>query len=288
MSERALAERSAGLTDRGRRRVNEDALLIATLPDGAELVAVADGMGGHSAGAVASQRALEVLQSSLSAGVELRDAVLQANTVVFEEAVAHADRQGMGTTLVALLRQSDRYTVINVGDSRAYRIDETGIRQLTVDHSFIAEAVRSGQLSAEDAERSRWRHAVTRAVGTEPALEVDSFGPFSATEEHVVLLCSDGIHRVLTEDTLRTTMAGAGSPDSVVRALAAAAYDAGSDDNMSAIVVRFDGAEYARRAAPAPRRRLPRLSRWTSIEIALTMVGVITVIIYLFVLLGVM
>jgi protein phosphatase len=259
--------------------------LIASLPDGSDLVAVADGMGGHSGGEVASHRALEVLQKSLAEGVELPDAVQRANSAVFEEAAANEDRQGMGTTLVALLRQGDRYTVINVGDSRAYRLDGTGVRQLTVDHSFVAEAVRSGQLTAEDAERSRWRHAVTRAVGTEPMLEVDSFGPFDATEDHTVLLCSDGVHRVLADDAIRSAVAGASSPDGAVRALAAAAYDAGSDDNMSAVIVRFGGRR--RRVLRArPKRRVPNPNRWTTAEIALTVLGLITVIIYLFILLG--
>lgn len=234
-----LTERSAAVSERGRRRVNQDAVLVATLSTGAELAAVADGMGGYAGGEIASSRTLEVLRASLEAGRDFADAVRAANAAVFQEASRSKKHRGMGTTLVALLRRGPHYIVVNVGDSRAYRVDEAGIQQLTLDHSFVADAIRAGQLSAEDAEKSRWRNAVTRAVGTQPELDVDTYGPFDALEPHAVVLCSDGLYRVVSDDDLRQAVMDATAPDQAVRELAAAAYEAGSEDNISVVMLRF-------------------------------------------------
>lgn len=238
----------------GRRPVNQDAVLIADLPHGGELVAVADGMGGHAAGEVASRRALEVLQEALAGGAELQDGVLAANVALFDEASIHAEHHGMGSTVVALVRNGTSYVVANVGDSRAYRIDGDGVLQLTQDHSFVAEAVKSGQLTVEEAEKSRWRNAVTRALGTERAVQVDCFGPFDAIAAHTVLLCTDGLYRVLGEADLQELSLRTADPSSAAEALAAAAYDAGADDNISVAVIRFGqqtpGSGSKSRAAP--------------------------------------
>jgi protein phosphatase len=238
--ERAFVDRCAALTERGRRRVNQDAVLIAELDAGRELIAVADGMGGHAAGEVASHRALEVLKAALERGVDLADAVRAANRALIDAATTHPEYQGMGTTLVALLRDGAHYLVANVGDSRAYRIDGTGVAQLTEDHSFVAEAMRSG-LSAEEAEKSRWRNAVTRALGTEQELEVDCYGPFDVAEPHAIVLCTDGLHRVIPAQDLGRVVLGASAPDSAVRELTLSAYDRGSDDNITVALIRFGG-----------------------------------------------
>src|SRR5688572_16974246 len=239
MEDLPLDRRSAFLTDRGRRRENQDAVLVETLPGGAELVVVADGMGGHSGGEIASSHALAALRAALSTDDDLAGAVRVANATVYQEANASTDFQGMGTTLVGLLRRGRHYSVVNVGDSRAYRVDAAGIRQLTEDHSFLADAIRSGQFSLEEAEKSPWRNAVTRSVGTEPELEVDLFGPFDAYEPHAVILCTDGVYRTLSDDDLRRLITEASRPDEAVRAIVAAAYESGSDDNISVALVQF-------------------------------------------------
>lgn len=304
--------RSVAHSERGRRRVNEDSVLVAPLDGDAELAAVADGMGGHAAGDVASRRALEALHGAVAAGADLIDAVRAANAAVHAEALARPEHAGMGTTLVALLRRGDRYFVANVGDSRAYRVDDSGVRRLTEDHSFVADAVRSGRLTAEEAGRSRWRNAVTRAIGTEPEIDVDLFGPFDAATPHTVVLCSDGLYRTLPEQRLRDVSTGA--LEHTARALADAALQAGSDDNISIVVVRFGedprvprqpaadvtlavqpavpaGTQQTTlRNAPAPprkrqaqrtRSRRPDLpGRWTSIEAIVILVAVLTVLVY--------
>jgi PPM family protein phosphatase len=283
---RPLAERSAAASECGRRRTNEDAVLLATLSTGAELAAAADGMGGYAGGAVASRRTLEVLRASLEAGATLEDAVRSANAAVFQEASQSTHYQGMGTTLVALLRQGPEYRLVNVGDSRAYRVDRNGIEQLTRDHSFVADAIRAGQLSAEEVMKSRWRNAVTRAVGTQRELEVDSYGPFDALEPHAIVLVTDGLYRVIPDAALREAIVRATAPESAVRGLASAAYDAGSDDNISVVLMQF-GPEAAAPPAEVPVQRpevpvaRPRAERraharrWTLPEIVLILLGII-------------
>jgi protein phosphatase len=238
MVERPLGERSAFLSERGRRRVNQDAVLVEPLPGGAELVAVADGMGGYAGGEIASSYALQVVRDALAAGEDLERAVRLANVAVYQQACASPDLQGMGTTLVGLLRRGEQYFVVNVGDSRAYRVDAAGIRQLTEDHSFVADAIRSGRLSTEEAEKSPWRNAVTRSVGTEPELEVDCFGPFDVHEPHAVVLCTDGVYRTLSDDDLGRIIVTTTLKEAA-RAVVTAAYDAGSDDNISVALVQF-------------------------------------------------
>jgi PPM family protein phosphatase len=303
--------RSASQSEAGRRPVNQDAVLIAALGDDRELVAVADGMGGHAAGEVASQRALEVLRAAVTQGDTLSAAVHAANAAVHQEAGAKVEREGMGTTLVALLRRGSSYELVNVGDSRAYRIDEAGVRQLTRDHSFVAEAAFSGQLSVEEAERSPWRNAVTRAIGTDALVEVDNFGPFEASTRHDVILCTDGVYRFVTADDLRRIVSAAAQPADAVRAIIDAALGAGSDDNLSVAIVRFAGASdiaaaepagppatarrgatatpAARRTSGGQRRRQRRwqrgwVGRWGWIEAAIIGLGVLAVLAYVVVL----
>ncbi len=236
---------TAHYTDRGRRPSNQDAVVVRQWPDGRALLAVADGMGGHSAGEVAANRALEVLVAAVDSGVSLREAIRTANAVVLAEGRSRPDLQGMGTTIVALLLQDGQYHVANVGDSRAYRIAGATIEQITRDHSFVAEAVRSGELSAEEASRSPWRNALTRSIGAEPDVDVDVFGPFTVDEPHMVALCSDGLYRVLPDARIRDELAGAPDLDTAVRALGQLAVEYGSDDNVTLAVIRFTSAGVA-------------------------------------------
>jgi PPM family protein phosphatase len=238
--ETSLTERSSAVSDRGRRSANQDGVIITDLPGGQELIAVADGMGGHAGGAIASATALQVLTKELSSGCDLAQAVRLANAAIFHESHNQPEYLGMGTTLVALLRNGESYLVANVGDSRAYRLDPGGLRQITEDHSFLAEALRSGVAAAE-AEKSPWRNAVTRSVGTEPEVEVDCFGPFSALEAHTVLLCSDGLYKTISDAVLAELAGNGQKPAEVAKALAEAAFERGSDDNITVALVRFGG-----------------------------------------------
>jgi PPM family protein phosphatase len=227
-------------THRGRRRSNQDAVLVHRLDNGAELLAVADGMGGHSAGEVASRMALDTLVAELEQGAQLEPALRASNARVFQSAQERPEWHGMGTTLVALLRHGDSYELANVGDSRAYLIDSAAIRQITLDHSYSAEATRSGVMTAEEIARSPWRNALTRSVGTEATVEIDVFGPFSTRAPHAILLCSDGLYKTVGDNLIREYVLSIDDLGTSAQALAALAYRRGSDDNISLAVMEFE------------------------------------------------
>lgn len=234
MSERPrLASHSIG----GRRPYQEDSLFADALSDGRILVAVADGMGGHAAGEVASALALETLRGALEEGKELGEAFRLANEKVHRKS-QEPGKQGMGTTMVAVLVEGDRYLVGNVGDSRGYRLSGAGIERVTQDHSFVAEAMKRGQ-SEEEATASQWRDALTRAIGTDARVEADVFGPFPVERNTALLLCSDGLYKTLKDQDLREIYGRSGGPKGACQTLVSQAYERGSDDNITVVVAEF-------------------------------------------------
>lgn len=234
-----LPLRSSWYTDRGRRPTNQDAVGVRTLPGGRELAVVCDGMGSQVSSGIASHVALDALTKALADGSDLVQAVHEANRAVRRAAEKALQHEGMGTTLVALLREGDGYVVANVGDSRAYRADERGIRQITTDHSFVAEAVGKGTMTLEEASRSPWRNAVTRNLGAEPEVEVDLFGPFDASVPHLAILSTDGVHGVLTDDEMEALVRDTPDVRDLARVLAEAALAKGGEDNVAAAVLDF-------------------------------------------------
>ncbi|MGD8321296.1 MAG: protein phosphatase 2C domain-containing protein, partial [Gemmatimonadota bacterium] len=208
----------------GRRPYQEDSVLAETLPDGRTLVVVADGMGGHAAGEVASALAIQTLLGAVREGSPLDMSFRLANAQVNEKS-GEPGKEGMGTTMVAVLVDGDSYHVANVGDSRGYLVDAEGIRRITSDHSFVAEAMKRGQ-SEEEAMASQWKDALTRSIGTEAEVEVDVFGPFPVREGTAVLLCSDGLYKALADRELRQVFGRSGGPRGAVEALVDAAYEA--------------------------------------------------------------
>lgn len=238
-SSNRLALRSSWYTDRGRRPTNQDAVAVRTLPGGRELAVVCDGMGSHASGGVASHIALEALVDSLSEGADLGQAVQEANRAIHRAAAEDPEREGMGTTLVALLREGNSYAVVNVGDSRAYRVDGTGLKQLTRDHSFVAEAVGEGGMSLEEANRSPWRNAVTRNLGADAEVEVDLFGPFDATDSHLAILTTDGVHGVLSDADMEDIAREAADVQDLARSLGEAALMEGGEDNVAVAALAF-------------------------------------------------
>lgn len=221
----------------GLRPYQEDSALAQNLADGRLLVAVADGMGGHAAGEVASALALETLVSALEDGKDLREAFVHANAQVHEKA-REPGKQGMGTTLVAALVEDGEYIVANVGDSRGYLVTPDGIKQLTDDHSFVAEAVKRGQ-TLEEAMATPWRDALTRSIGTEAEVEVDTFGPFPVSSDSALLICSDGLYKTLEDDDLRRIFGQSSGPRGAAQTLVSAAFDSGSDDNISVVIAEY-------------------------------------------------
>jgi len=230
----------------GQRPYQEDSVLAETLADGRTLLSVAAGMGGHAAGEGASALALETLSGAVRSGTPIGEAFRMANARVHEMA-SEPGKQGMGTTMVAVLIDGDEYSVANVGDSRAYLVSSEGVRRLTEDHSFVAEAMRRGQ-SEEEAMATPWRDALTRSIGTDEEVEVDVFGPFPTPADSAFVLCSDGLYKTLGDDELESLFKFSGSPKGAAQSLVTAAFDNGSDDNISVAIAEYG--EVPRQAAP--------------------------------------
>jgi serine/threonine protein phosphatase PrpC len=189
-----LVARHAALTDIGlHRSTNEDAF-IAEPP----LFAVADGMGGARAGEVASHLALETLVETLAAGAVLHDAALAANERVYQLSRADRAHAGMGTTLTVVVLRDDRLEFAHVGDSRLYLWRDATLEQVTDDHSLVGEMLREGHLTREAALSHPQRSILSRALGTEPHVEVDE-GALELLAGDAVLLCSDGLYSMVPE-----------------------------------------------------------------------------------------
>jgi protein phosphatase len=243
-----LVLRAAASTNVGRkRRLNEDRYALA--PD-LGLYLVADGMGGHTAGQVASElaaeaalRAVRTLQgASASLAEKLRYAVISANREIYQTGRARPELAGMGTTLVALLAGEGRAALAHVGDSRAYRVRGGRIRQLTDDHSVVGELLRRREISADAARDHPHRHVLTRALGVRPAVEPD-LAELSPEPGDVFLLCSDGLTLHVEDDEIALTVAREPDPEACVERLVELANARGGEDNITVLVLRWEKGE---------------------------------------------
>jgi serine/threonine protein phosphatase PrpC len=229
--------RAAGLTDTGRRRRQNEDAFVCDPP----LFAIADGMGGAQAGELASRLAAAAIEEGAAAARD-EDGVVAvvraANALIFERAVSDPDVAGMGTTAtVALVDESaETLTIAYVGDSRAYRYRQGVLEQLTTDHSLVAELVRSGRLTEAEAAVHPHRSVITRALGTDAEVEVDTLTLPLATGD-VVLLCSDGLSAMVRDDEIvRVLESSGGDPHQAAEALVRAANAAGGDDNVTVVL----------------------------------------------------
>ena len=236
-------------TEIGRRRSNQDYFLA---PEAGEkpVVAVADGMGGHCAGNIASMIAVDSIREYVETNEEprtqllLQHAITYANHRIFDVASMDEDCMGMGTTVVMACVEPTRFTYANVGDSRLYLFDGEHIRQLTRDHSFVEELVSSGVITRQQAAVHPQRNILTRAVGTAQFVKADT--AVSAWKEgDIIMLCSDGLHgsisREETEEILRTSADLLEACDRLTET----ALDNGSTDNITVVLVQNTGGERA-------------------------------------------
>ena len=242
-------------THQGPRDTNQDTVLSIELPDNRWLLAVADGMGGLEAGEKASKTALGSLYSSLMDGADLVEAVRTANAAVHQE----AQGQVMGTTLVAAVLSGRRAEIVNVGDSRAYNSDVLGLIQLTQDHTMAEEAAREGALGFEAMEdgANRWAGALARYLGASEEVEVDRFGPLDLLEGGWLVLCSDGVHGVMSVDEINRFLLGQSDAEPAATGLVEEALARKTGDNAS-VALAFWPDPTAMPAAPSlksPRRR---------------------------------
>lgn len=233
-----VAEQYAG-TDTGRqRRANEDSLLAH-----APLFVVADGMGGAQAGEVASRIAVESFQDGLDDSSEPEEALAAlarvANARIHELSHSHAEQAGMGTTLTAIYVGERDVSIAHVGDSRAYRLRDGELVRLTEDHSLVDELLRQGRLTPEEAVEHPQRSVITRALGPEGVVEVDT-RTYSARDGDVYLLCSDGLTTMLPEERLTDVLLAHRALRDAGEALIAAANEAGGRDNITVVLVRLE------------------------------------------------
>jgi serine/threonine protein phosphatase PrpC len=233
-----VAEQYAG-SDTGRqRRANEDSLLAR-----APLFVVADGMGGAQAGEVASRIAVESFQQGLPDAshpeLELAELARAANTRIHELSHVNAEQAGMGTTLTAVYVGEQDVAIAHVGDSRAYCLRDSELLRLTDDHSLVDELMRQGRLTPEEAVEHPQRSVITRALGPEGAVEVDTRS-FRARAGDVYLLCSDGLTTMIGEDQIAATLLAHPPLHDAGEALIAAANQAGGRDNITVVLLRLE------------------------------------------------
>ena len=231
------------ISDTGRRRsCNQDYMFASVEPVGIfpDLFLLADGMGGHRAGDLASKMAVEGFVEfsenarTMSPIQAMEDGLQYVNHIVYEKALSDPDYEGMGTTYVCCYMDGEQLYVENVGDSRLYIIGD-GIRQVTQDHSFVAEMVRMGIITPEEALVHPERHVITRAVGTSDTVKADMFEVEIHPGEKV-LMCSDGLYNMVPDNIIEDTVREMGMEEAA-KALVQYANDAGGNDNITIIIV---------------------------------------------------
>lgn len=240
---------AAGCTDKGRvRGNNEDAFRCCTEQG---VFVLCDGMGGAAGGEIASQMGADCVANSLcgencgslvgdAAEAAILQAIAEVNREIYEWALREPCHQGMGTTIVVALLSEETAHLAHVGDSRCYLWRNGKLEQQTQDHSLVSEQVRMGRLSPEEAERSPYRHVITRALGTEAFVPVE-YQRLAVAVGDVLLLCSDGLTNELRDDAIAAIVARAAAGeelDAVCRALVDEANEAGGRDNTTCVLVR--------------------------------------------------
>jgi PPM family protein phosphatase len=248
---------SSGLSDVGRVRTNnEDSFRIV---EALNLYILSDGMGGEAHGEVASAMAVDVINKYCEAEKEdsgatvldevpanissqtrrLKNAIAQANFQIFQAAQKNPEQRGMGATITALWLKDTLMSIAHVGDSRAYLLRNGNLQQLTNDHSLVAEQVRRGLITPQQAEESEMQSVLLRALGAHPEVEID-VDEVEIIPRDVLLLCSDGLTRMVTEPEIAGALQAETVPSTAAERLIALANENGGVDNVTVIVVRFE------------------------------------------------
>ena len=240
----------ASKTITGRRKDNEDNLLIPLRETTCPLVAVSDGMGGHAAGAVASQLAVQTLFEELS---ELHDAdplaalacaIQYVNLTVYRAAADDRSLAGMGATLVCALLTDRRFIAGNVGDSRLYHFCQNTLTQITKDHSYVQMLCDSGAISSSEMRTHPQRNLITRAIGVGLSVETDIFD-CEWRQGEILLLCSDGLTGVVTDEEIQAILTQNSALQDKCDTLVQTAYDQGSSDNITVVLAVNEGGDCA-------------------------------------------
>lgn len=232
---------------------NEDSLAVSP-----PLYVVADGMGGHAAGEVASEIAVDTIVAAAPARVDaqgLADAVVEANREVMEASHDGRGREGMGCTVTAAMLEGERLVIAQVGDSRAYLLHKGQLQQVTRDHSLMTELIEAGEITPEEARVHPKRSVITRALGSDPLMQPDIY-ELNVEAGDRLLLCSDGLSTMLTDDRIADTLNRIGDAQRCASQLVNEAIEAGGYDNVTVIVVDIDGFKERRRRKAAVKTKL--------------------------------
>ena len=227
------------------RPLNEDSYFVSE-PDqsGTVLAIVADGMGGHNAGEVASGKAVGIVQKDVlgKCGKNAKDvlvkAVNDANREIYEMSVNARNLSGMGTTMTACVAEDHNVTAVQVGDSRLYLIRGEKITQITKDHSLVEMLLENGKITKEEARRHPQKNIITRAVGTDKTVEADIY-EFRAEAGDIILLCSDGLVNMVEDEEILSVINLSETLNDAANKLVAEAETAGGTDNITVILIRF-------------------------------------------------
>lgn len=239
---------SVAMTDIGRRRkVNQDYVYASDQPVGnlPNLYIVADGMGGHKAGDLASSYGVEKLVEAVRRSMEVRPALIlqkavrYANYCLLEKARESEEYRGMGTTLVALTINGEDALAVNIGDSRLYEVSHGEIHQISEDHSLVAELVKKGELSREEARKHPDKNIITRALGIQEEAEMDLF-PFRAEPGNRYLLCSDGLSNMVEDTELCRMISRPQALFDIAGRLILRANENGGTDNIAVVLVEIE------------------------------------------------
>ena len=237
--------KTAALSDIGKlRKDNQDSYFAITNKKGVYFLCVADGMGGHKAGDVASRYAVNELRSYFSiwdetnffkSTNEIKSVISNINSSLFKMAQDNEEYEGMGTTLTICITDGSSGHIFHVGDSRAYIINESRIRKLTKDHSLVQYMVDTGQITSEEAKTHPNKNVITRSIGTDEDINVD-FYKFEFLPNDRLLLCSDGLYDSISEEEIKNIVSSARNLNSAARKLIEAANKGGGKDNITAVM----------------------------------------------------
>ncbi len=225
------------------RAVNEDSFFVTELKDGGVLAVVADGMGGHNAGEVASAKAVSSLKdTSFKGDVPIKEALVTAiscaNNDIYKMSKKDPKLFGMGTTITACVVTDDKVTAAHVGDSRLYLLRENSITQVTKDHSLVEMLLESGEITKEDAKHHPQRNVITRALGTGALVDVDTY-EFLIKDGDIILLCSDGLINMVDDEKILSIITNSKDFGALADALVKEAENAGGYDNITVVLIKF-------------------------------------------------
>jgi protein phosphatase len=265
----------AAKTDVGNVRDHNEDNLLAVPP----LFAVADGMGGHAAGEVASEIAIQTIDELAPRSLDreaLIKACVQANDNIYQAIEEGRGKEGMGTTLTCAIVEDTKLMIAQIGDSRAYALHGGNLQQLTHDHSYVQELVEQGRISPAEAAHHPKRSIITRALGGDPKTEPDIY-ELDITGVERLLLCSDGLSSMISDTEIQQIMTLPESPEDTAMRLVTAAKMAGGLDNVTVVVVDLPDPRHPSPKIEQPRRKRPAVAITLYVVIALLIIAAVVV-----------